>query len=86
MNDYKGNKVSNGLRTLNEMVLNHKKRVQEMEQVLVDYALEHNLELYMGEYGIDGRQLVTWEASDDNAPYNPEGRQRGEWLYSSETC
>lgn len=65
------------------MVKAHQKTVNDSEAELVAFALEHNLELYLGEYGRDGRSLVLEDPTDDESDY---GQSRGEWLYSSETC
>lgn len=63
---------------LNEMVQKYESFVEQEEQKLVEYALEHNLRLSLGDYGT-GRTLVL---EDDDW----SGNKRGEWLYSSETC
>lgn len=62
---------------LNEMVAEYEKTISEAEAKLVAFALEHNLELSLGEYG-SGRSLLLqadhWS-----------GKERAR-LYSSETC
>ena len=63
---------------LAEMLKKHEELVQKGEQVLVDYALEHNLYLSLGEYG-SGRDLILKDG-------HWSGKARGEWIYSSETC
>lgn len=55
--------------------------VREMEKIeaqIVDIALEHEISVYLGDYGT-GRYLLL---SDDS--YND--MKRGEWLPSSMTC
>lgn len=64
---------------LNEMIAKHEKFIRESEQAMVKFALEHNLHLYLGEYDDNGKTLQL----EDNSRY---GKQRGEWLHSSETC
>lgn len=66
---------------LNLMVRDYEVKVAELEQVLVDFALEHELHLSLGDYG-SGRDLLL---KDDNGRFG-SGKKRGEWLYSSETC
>ncbi len=63
---------------LAEMLKNHEELVEKSEQVLVDYALEHGLYLSLGEYG-SGRELILEDGQWS-------GKNRGEWVYSSETC
>lgn len=63
---------------LNEMVTSYEKLVEQEEQILVQYALEHDLNLSLGDYGV-GRTLVL----EKN---HWSGHRRGEWLYSSENC
>lgn len=73
---------------LNAMLEEHNRMVEESEAKLIAFALQHNLELYMGEYGRDGRTLVHTDRCDreDEEDYETGGRDRGEWVYSSETC
>lgn len=66
---------------LNKMVNKFEQQVFELEQELVDFALEHELHLSLGDYG-SGRELLL---KDDDDRYG-SGKKRGEWLYSSETC
>lgn len=66
---------------LKEMVREYNLKVAELEQVLVDFALEHELKLYLGDYG-NGRTLLLKD--NDEGGWND--KKRGEWLYSSETC
>lgn len=63
---------------LGEMIKKHEEIVDKSEQKLVEYALKHNLRLYLGNYG-NGKTLLL----EDN---DWAGKERGEWLYSSETC
>lgn len=63
---------------LGDMVAKHEAFVNKSEQKLVDYALKHNLYLSLGDYG-SGRTLLL-----QNNHWS--GKDRGEWLYSSETC
>lgn len=63
---------------LDDMVKKHEEITSKSEQKLVDYALKHNLYLSLGDYG-SGRTLLL---EDDHW----SGKDRGEWLYSSETC
>ena len=65
-------------RPLMMMVAEYEKTISEVEGKLVAFALEHNLRLSLGDYG-NGRTLLL-EDSDWH------GKERGEWLYSSETC
>jgi hypothetical protein len=87
----------------NQEVMNEKqraflKKVEELEQELVDYAMEHDLYLSLGDYG-SGRTLLTpsvfkqkqseygYDESDEE--YETLGwndRRVGDWLYSSEEC
>lgn len=64
---------------LSRMIKKHRELVEESEQKLIDFALEHDLDLYLGEYGTDGRTLVL----TDDSYY---GKKRGDWIYSSEEC
>lgn len=66
---------------LYEMVREHEALVEASEKRLVEFALEHNLYLSLGDYG-QGRTLLLSDDSDDWG----SGKKRGEWLYSSETC
>lgn len=50
----------------------------ELESAIVDVALEHQLDVSLGDYG-SGRSLIL---EDDHW----SGKDRGEWVYSSETC
>ena len=74
---------------LNEMVSEYETQVSVLEQKLVDYALEHDLYLSLGDYG-SGRSLLTrkdFEDSQENGELSHwSGKELGEWLYSSETC
>lgn len=63
---------------LNDMVAEYESVISGVEAKLTAYALEHNLELSLGDYG-SGRWLIL---EDDHW----SGKERGEWLYSSETC
>lgn len=63
---------------LNKMIQDYEKEVANLEDKLVEYALEHNLYLSLGDYG-NGRTLLL----EDNTW---SGKERGEWLYSSENC
>lgn len=63
---------------LGDMVKKHEEMTNKSEQKLVEYALKHNLYLSLGEYG-GGRTLLL-----ENNHWS--GKDRGEWLYSSETC
>lgn len=76
---------------LDVMIKEHYKTVKNLEQVLIDYALEHDLRLYLDECGSGRRTLITpqvfndWDASEDSGiGYNNKGI--GEWLYSDEMC
>lgn len=66
---------------LKEMVREYEKQVEKLERKLVDFALEHELKLYLGDYG-NGRTLLLKD--NDEGGWND--KKRGEWLYSSETC
>lgn len=66
---------------LNEMVREHEALVGSSEKRLVEFALEYNLYLSLGDYG-QGRTLLL---HDDDSHWG-SGKKRGEWLYSSETC
>lgn len=74
---------------LNEMVSEYEAQVSVLEQKLVDYALEHDLYLSLGDYG-SGRSLLTrkdFEDSQENGELSHwSGKELGDWLYSSETC
>lgn len=74
---------------LNEMTREYEAQVEALEQKLVDYALEHDLYLSLGDYGA-GRSLLTrkdFEDSQENGELSHwSGKELGEWLYSSETC
>ncbi len=63
---------------LDKMVLDYEKKVSKLEDELAAYALEHNLRLSLGDYG-NGRTLLLEE-------HEWSGKDRGEWLYSSESC
>lgn len=63
---------------LSEMVKKHEEITGKSEQKLVEYALKHNLYLSLGDYG-SGRTLLLED-------HHWSGKDRGEWLYSSETC
>ena len=63
---------------LAEMLKKHEELVQKGEQVLVDYALEHGLDLTLGDYG-SGRSLI-------HEDKHWSGKARGSWVYSSENC
>lgn len=94
--------MSNEQRTLNEMVVTHQARVLEMERVLVDYAMEHNLYLNLtDETSYRTRTLITKKVYDDNRDYSTSSEEEGdeyggtigyndkklgEWLSSSELC
>lgn len=93
--------MSNEQRTLNEMVNNHEKRVKEMEQVLIDYAMEHNLHLTLTDNETyTSRTLITKRVYDEYEGYatsSEEGeeyggtigyndKKLGDWLSSSELC
>ena len=70
------------------MVKEYEKKVKELEKELIKFALKHNVPLYLGEYGADGRMLVLQDGID---PFYPESeypidKSRGEWYYSSESC
>lgn len=71
----------NPQKVLNQMVDEHDKLIKESEKKLVEYALKHKLNLYLGECGRDGRALIVNQRSADDW-----GKEVGEWLYSSETC
>ena len=74
---------------LNEMVNEYESKVEALEQSLVDYALEHDLYLSLGDYGA-GRSLLTrkdFKDSQENGELSHwSGKELGEWVYSSETC
>lgn len=74
---------------LNDKVRIYEAQVSTLEQELVDYALEHDLHLSLGDYGA-GRSLLTrkdFEDSQENGKLSHwSGKELGEWLYSSETC
>ena len=53
-------------------------QVSKLEKELVEYALEHGLSLYLGDYGT-GRSLIR----EDN---HWSGKDKGDWVYSSESC
>lgn len=63
---------------LNQMVHDYEQQVNELEEKLVEYALKHDLSLSLGDYG-NGRSLIL----NDN---HWSGKERGDWLYSSESC
>lgn len=82
---------------LNDMVGVHNKTVKDSEQVLIKYALEHDLELWLSDDNDNGRQLITkkvwneWTSSTTECGEEHPGigwneKKIGEWLYSSETC
>jgi hypothetical protein len=54
-------------------------QVKDIEKKIESLALEHEIELYRGEYGLDGRQFLLWD-------HSYSGKKRGQWLYSSEEC
>jgi len=56
------------------------KDIDKAEQKAVEFALEYNLCLELGDYGAGKRLLL----NDDEA--RQYGLTRGDWLYSSETC
>ena len=64
---------------IQELQIEIKNTIKEKEAEIVELALQHNIPVYLGEYGIDGRELLL----EDN-PWTD--KKRGEWLYSSETC
>lgn len=74
---------------LNDKVRIYEAQVSALEQELVDYALEYDLYLSLGDYGT-GRSLLTrkdFEDSQENGELSHwSGKELGEWLYSSETC
>jgi hypothetical protein len=63
---------------LDKMILDYEKKVSKLEDELAEYALEHNLQLSLGDYG-NGRSLILTED-------HWSGKDRGDWLYSSESC
>ena len=63
---------------LDEKVKAYEAQCRVIENALVEYALEHNLHLELGDYG-SGRALLL---KDDKW----SGKRRGEWLYSSDSC
>lgn len=63
---------------LNDKVREYEAQVEALEQELVDYALEHNLYLSLGDYG-SSRTLLLED-------HKWAGKERGEWLHSSESC
>ena len=63
---------------LNEKVAAYEAQCTIVEDALVEYALEHNLHLNLGDYG-SGRTLLL---EDDKWA----GKSRGDWLYSSDNC
>lgn len=65
--------------TLDQMKRKLEGTIQKLEAEIAAFALEHDLPVRLGEYGVDGRELLLWDDS-----YS--GKKRGEWLYSSETC
>lgn len=81
--------MENKQKILDEMVRAYEAQVESLEQKLVDYALEHDLYLSLGDYGA-GRSLLTrkdFEDSQENGELSHwSGKELGEWLYSSETC
>ena len=81
---------------LQKMKEEHLKLVQKSEQVLINFALEHNLDLYI-EDDFQGKRLVTqglydeWTSSSIECGDTPYGvghnhRKVGEWISSSELC
>ena len=58
---------------LNELV----RAYNQAEQAMVDYALEHNLGLYIGDKG-------HLPAEDDSTGWR--GKDRGEWWTSTDSC
>lgn len=74
---------------LNKMKREYESKVEALEQKLVDYALEHDLYLNLGDYG-NGRSLLTrkdFEDSQENGELSHwSGKEMGEWVYSSESC
>ena len=63
---------------LKQMQNEYNQKIVELENSLVEYALEHNLDLELGDYGT-GRSLILKDG-------HWSGKSRGEWLFSSETC
>ena len=64
----------------NRKIHDYKNKVDELEQELVDFALEWNFHLTLGEYEYgSGKTLLL----KDNSWYDLE---RGDWLYSNQTC
>ena len=59
-------------------LVEYEAQCEVIENALVEYALEHNLHLNLEDYG-SGRTLLL----EDNKWV---GKQRGEWLYSSDNC
>ena len=62
----------------NRRISIYENAISNLEQELVDFALEWNFDLTLGEYG-SGRTLLL----EDNSYYCLE---RGDWLYSNQTC
>lgn len=63
---------------LDEMVREYEAKVSNLEHAMVQYALKHDLRLNLGDYGT-GRTLIVSEN-------HWSGKERGEWVYSSENC
>jgi hypothetical protein len=61
-----------------ELIQKMKEMQQKLEDAMVEIALEWDISLSLGEYG-SGRTLLL---QDDHW----SGKERGEWLHSSETC
>lgn len=82
---------------LADMVKVHNKTVNDSEQVLVRYALDNDLDLWLSDHNDNSRQLITqrvwdeWTSSTTACGEEHPGigwneKKIGEWLYSSETC
>jgi hypothetical protein len=63
---------------LNAKVKAYEDQCRIIEAALTGFALEHNLDLSLGDYG-SGRVLLL-----ENDKWS--GKRRGEWLYSSDSC
>lgn len=63
---------------LNRLRNLYEKKVADLEKTLVKFALKHSLNLELGEYG-GGRTLIVQDK-------HWSGKDKGNWLYSSETC
>lgn len=62
----------------NRKIRDYENKVDELEQELVEFALEWDFYLHLGDYGC-GRTLQL----EDDSYYEVE---RGGWLYSRQTC